>query len=330
MSLAQRPAAHNADTTPFGTLDAWESAWATARDGQWWSNGHTAEENGNKEVRWLPETNQLRIRLTDRLAHARMDERGVPRSGTQQKFMPLRMQCRFVVLDGVDFTSQKGAARAALLDAFGKRPVTMRVLCRLQAEGSRAWYVRASLDVPSGLETSRPVTRESGLLGLDFNARGVAWCAVKPAGNRLRDQHGFMPWQLKGLTDAERRQVIGTTVAQLARHAKRLSKAVAIESLDFSTKRVTARAGAVNKRYNDMLDSLPSGQFEPLMLRACEKQHLTMYSVNPVYSSVGGFAKFGRANRMNADTSAALWIGRQALLGDVRKDDGPQVYMKHV
>jgi len=54
-----------------------------------------------------------------------------------------------------------------------------------------------------------------------------------------------------------------------------------------------------------------------------------MNSVSPVYSSVGGFTKYGRPNRMNADTSAALWIGRQALLGDVRKDEGPRVYMKH-
>ena len=258
-----------------------------------------------------------------------MDERGVPHSGTQQKFMPLRVQCRFVTLDGVDFTSHRGAARAALLDAFGKRPVTMRVLSRLQPGGSRAWYVQASLEVTSGFEASRCVTRESGVLGLDFNARGVAWCAVKPDGNRLRDQHGFMSWQLKGLTEAERKQVIGTTVAQLARHAKRLSLAAAIESLDFSTKRLMARAGAVNKRYNDMLGSLPSSQFEQMMLRTCEKQHLTLYSVNPVYSSVGGFAKYGCANPMNADTSAALWIGRQALLADVRKDEGPRAYMKH-
>ena len=78
-----------------------------------------------------------------------------------------------------------------------------------------------------------------------------------------------------------------------------------------------------------MLGSLPSSQFEQMMLRACEKQHLTLYSVNPVYSSVGGYAKYGCANRMNADTSAALWIGRQAQLADVRKDEGPQVHMKH-
>jgi hypothetical protein len=46
--------------------------------------------DGNNEVRWLSETSQLRIRLTDRLALQRMDERDVPHRGTQQKFMPLR------------------------------------------------------------------------------------------------------------------------------------------------------------------------------------------------------------------------------------------------
>jgi hypothetical protein len=104
---------------------------------------------------------------------------------------------------------------------------------------------------------------------------------------------------------------------------------VAIESLDFATKRLMARVGAVNKRYNDMLGSLPSTQFEQMMLRACEKQHLTLYSVNPMYSSVGGFTKYGCANCMNADTSAALWIGRQALYVEVTKTDGAQVHMKY-
>lgn len=251
--LAQRPGSHNAETTPYDSAEAWRMVWDNARSGQWWSVGHADEDSGNKELRWLPETNQLRIRLTDRLTHERMDARGVPRAGTQQKSMPLRMQRRFVTLEKVDFISHKGAARAALLDAFGKRPLAMRVLSRLQADGSRAWYAQASLDVPSGFAESRPVTREGGVLGLDLNARGVAWCAVMPDGNRMRDQHGFMPWQLKGLTEAERKQVIGTTVVRLARHAKRLQLAVAIESLDFSTKRLMARAGTVNRRYNDML-----------------------------------------------------------------------------
>src|SRR5262249_33881478 len=155
--------------------------------GQWWSVGHTDKPQGNAEVQWLPQTNQLRIRLVDKLAHERMDARSVPRSGGSQKFMPLRMQCRFEVIDGVDFMSHKGAARSALVQAFGNSPVSMRVLSRLQDDGSRAWYVQASLDVPTGFSEARQTTREAGVIGLDFNARGVAWSAVKPDGNRVSD-----------------------------------------------------------------------------------------------------------------------------------------------
>lgn len=331
--LAQRPDSANPGSA-FQTLDDWRTAWEDGRDGQWWSVGRTDTTQSNDEVKWYPDTLQLRIRLTDQLAYERMDERGVPRSGGPQKVMPHRMQCRFITLDGVDFVSHKGAARAALEDAFGKRPVTMRVLSRRQADGTRAWYVQASVDVPSGFGTPDTATREAGVLGLDFNARGVAWCAVKPDGNRLRDQNGFLSWDLKGLPSGERRQAMGTVVAQLARHAKRLKLPLVIESLDFTTKKLMARAGRVNKRYNDMLGSLPSSQFEDMVARAAEREHLMLYSVNPLYSSVGGFAKYGRSNRMNADTSAALWIGRQALFGEIGstepKDTPTRANVKHV
>lgn len=327
--LAQRPGAHNPDSL-FGSLEAWKASWTGARDGQWWSVGRTDTTQGNDEVKWYADTRQLRLRLTDQLAHERMDARGVPRSGGSQKVMPLRMQCRFVTLEGVDFVGHKGAARAALEDAFGARPVTMRVLSRRQADGARAWYVQASVDVPSGFGSAPVATREAGVLGLDFNARGVAWCAVKPDGNRLRGQHGFLSWGLKGLPAGVRRQAIGTVVAELARHAKHLKLAVAIESLDFATKKLMARAGRVNKRYNNMLGALPSSQFEEMVARACEREHLMLYSVNPLYSSVGGFAKYGRANRMNADTSAALWIGRQALYGELGKTELTRAAVKPI
>jgi hypothetical protein len=74
--LAQRPSERNADTTPFADLADWQAAWAEAREGQWWSIGHTDKPGGNAEVQWDSETLQLRIRLTDKVAHRLMDERG--------------------------------------------------------------------------------------------------------------------------------------------------------------------------------------------------------------------------------------------------------------
>jgi hypothetical protein len=320
--LAQRPTAHNAESTPFTSEQKWRDAWSEAREGQWWAVGRADKPNGNAEIQWLPDSRQLRIRLTDKVAGRRMTERGVPLEGGPQSACPKRMQCRFIVIDAVDFTSHKGAARAALIDAFGKRPVTMRILYRLQKDGSRAWYVQASIDVPTEFKPEAATTRESGVVGLDFNARGVAWCAVKPDGNRMQGENGFFSWTLKGRSAEERQQEIGTVVAQLVRHAKRLKLPLAIEALDFATKKAAAKSGPVNRRYNEMLGSLPSAQFALMTERACEKQHLKLYSVNPMYSSAGGFTKYGRANRMNADTSAALWLGRQALYGEVWKTEG--------
>lgn len=330
--LAQRPAEHNRTTTPFASLDDWRKAWDVARSGQWWSVGKTDKPQGNPEVQWLPETKQLRLRLTDKLAHARMDALGVPRAGGKQSDMPKRMQCRFVVLDNVDFTSHKGLASAALKGAFGRLPVTMRVLSRLLEGGTVAWYVQASVEVPSGFAAETARSREGGVMGQDLNARGVAWGVVKPDGNQLvvegKPLRGFMAWNLKDKTDEERKQIVGTVVLGLAEKAQQLGVAVAIENLDFATKKLTMRAGAVSKRYNEMLSSLASSQFAEMMAPACEKRRVKLYLVNPSYSSLGGYAKYGRLNRCNVDEAAALWLGRQALLGTVWKTEGALNYVK--
>lgn len=261
-----------------------------------------------------------------------MDARGVPRAGGKQSDMPKRMQCRFLVLDNVDFISHKGLASAALKGTFGRLPVTMRILSRLQDDGTLAWYVQASVDVPTGFAPETACSREGGVLGLDLNARGVAWGIVKPDGNQLvvngTPQRGFIAWELRGLSDEARKQIIGTVVLKLAEKAQQLGVAVAIENLDFATKKLTMRAGAVSKRYNEMLSSLASSQFAEMMARACEKRRVKLYLVNPSYSSVGGYAKYGRLNRCNADEAAALWLGRQALLGTVWKTEGAQNYVK--
>jgi len=330
--LAQRPMAHNWETTPFASLEGWRKAWDVARSGQWWSVGKTDKPQGNAEVQWLPESKQLRLRLTDKLAHTRMDALGVPRAGGKQSDMPKRMQCRFLVLDNVDFTSHKGLASAAVKGAFGRLPVTMRVLSRLQEDGTVAWYVQASVDVPTGFAVETARSRESGVMGLDLNARGVAWGVVKPDGNQQVvdgwPQRGFVAWNLKDKSDEERRQIVGTVVLGLAEKAQQLGVAVAIENLDFATKKLTMRAGAVSKRYNEMLSSLASSQFAEMMARACEKRRVKLYLVNPSYSSLGGYAKYGRLNRCNADEAAALWLGRQALLGAVWKTEGALNYVK--
>jgi IS605 OrfB family transposase len=330
--LAQRPGEHNAETTPFSSLEEWKQAWCDARESQWWSVGATDKPSGNPEIQWLPETNQLRIRLTDKVAHARMDALGIPHSGGNSKDMAARMACRFIAIDCVSFDSHHSKSGEWLQKAFGKQPVSMRVLYRRDAAGKVVWYVQASLDVDTGYREENASNNLGGVLGVDLNANGIAWSVVKPDGNRLvvdsKAVRGFIPWKLKGLTDLERKQIIGTVAKQLAAIAQELGVGIALENLDFATKKLTMRAGQVSKRYNEMLSSFALSQFQSMVQRAAERVGVTVYMVNPAFSSVGGYTKYGRLNRCNADEAAAHWLARQALYGSVLKTEGNTKFVK--
>jgi IS605 OrfB family transposase len=316
--LAQRPAAHNAETTPFASVEDWRKAWSVARDGQWWSVGRTAAPQGNAEVQWNPESKQLRLRLTNRIAEERMAALGVPTSGGNPKIMAQRMTCRFVIIDDVDFLSHRGAAKDALTSAYGVKPVTMRILKRIGDDGMDAWYVQATVDVDTGFQPESATQRRDGVMGVDMNVRGVAWCAVKPDGNRLVvdgiAQRGFFHWDLRGKTEDERKQTIGTVAAQLVAIASHLSLPVALENLDFSTKKAGLKAGVVNQRFNEMLSSFATTKFSELLSRGCEKRGIAVYRVNPLYSSVGGYVKYGRLNHCSPMSPLRTgWLGKRSL-----------------
>jgi IS605 OrfB family transposase len=155
---------------------------------------------------------------------------------------------------------------------------------------------------------------------------------VKPDGNRLvvdsKAVRGFIPWNLKGLTDLERKQIIGTAAKQLAEIAQELGVGIALENLDFATKKLTMRAGQVSKRDNEMLSSFASSQFQSVVQRAAERVGVTIYMVNSAFSSVGGYTKYGRLNRCNADEAAAHWLARQALYRSGWKTEGNTKFVK--
>lgn len=334
--LAQRPVAANAETTPFESVEDWRAAWDDARDGQVWSVGHADKPSGNREMLWDPFERTLRVRLSDTLARGRMAalsaELGMDIEHGPQKLSQLRMQCRFLTFTDVDFPSHKGFARAAIVAAQGERPVTMRLLRRRLDDGGVGFYLQASVEVADKPPTA---TRLSGVLGVDLNAGGAAWCAVKPDGNRLVTaagaQTGFIEWDLRGRTAAQRKAILSEAASELVNRAADLGMAVAIEALDFAGKRAGLAAGARGareRRYNGMLSSFASRQFAELVERKCARAGVALYKVQPAWSSVGGFVKYGTINHLGVDEAASLWLARQALYGVVPRDAGTLRYVK--
>ena len=64
-----------------------------------------------------------------------------------------------------------------------------------------------------------------------------------------------------------------------------------------------------------MISGLPTSKFLQQFERQCTRAGGTLLLVNPAYSSVGGYTKYGLINGLPVDTAAALWIGRQGVLG---------------
>lgn len=334
--LAQRPGVTNAATTPFESVDGWREAWDDARDGQVWSVGHADKPSGNREIHWDPFEQTLRVRLSDTLARGRMAalsaEMGVDIEHGPPKVSPLRMQCRFLTFAGVDFASHKGFARAAIVAAQGRQPVTMRILRRRLDDGRVGYYLQASVEVAEKPPTA---TRLSGALGIDLNAGGVAWCAVKPDGNRLvtdeGPQTGFIEWDLRGKTAPQREAIMSEAASAVVNRAAGAGMALALEALGFAGKRAGMTAGARGpreRRYNDMLSAFASSQFAEMVERKCARAGVVLYKVQPAWSSVGGFVKYGTINHLGVDEAASLWLARQALYGVVPRDAGTLRYVK--
>ena len=73
--------------------------------------------------------------------------------------------------------------------------------------------------------------------------------------------------------------------------------------------------------YNKMLSSFAKKQFSDMITRKTERLGMNLYLVNPAYSSIGGFSKYGIMNKLPVDIAASLWLARQALYGEVYKEE---------
>ena len=70
-----------------------------------------------------------------------------------------------------------------------------------------------------------------------------------------------------------------------------------------------------------MLSSFAKKQFSDMITRKTERLGMNLYLVNPAYSSIGGFSKYGIMNKLPVDMAASLWLARQSLYGEVYKEE---------
>ena len=328
--LAQNPL--NNKESLFDSYNDWKQEWDLRRHNQLVSIGDKSATCGNPELQWHHESNTLRIRLTNAQAKVRMhalaEKTGLDvLNGKSPKCCNLRMQARFIEIPNVEFTGHwdkengQSKARKHLADLSGKVPMTAKIVIRKGDDESR-YYLQISVNPTTPEKHS---TRERGVLGLDFNAKGVAWSVVKPDGNLQSGEQGFMRWTLHKQPSGSVAVQTGTVAKALAKIALKHNVALALENLDFSDAKAKATASYVDakgRKFNAMLSSLASSKFKQMIQKQCRENGIGLYFVNPCYSSVGGFTKYGYLTRASVDAAASHWIARQALYGETYKRRG--------
>ena len=230
-------------------------------------------------------------------------------NGKTAKICNLRMQARFIEIPNVDFIGHNGQARQKIIAAQGQLPLTAKIIIR---EGGK-FYLHISV---ARQDSKTFITNKNGSLGVDFNVKGVAWSVVKPDGNLKSKQQGFIPWSIQKQKSGTVNVAIGTVAKKLSEIAKANNVAMSIENLDFQDKKNTL---SKRKEYNAMLSTLATQKFIKMVEKQCLDFGIGLYLVNPRYSSVGGFAKYGMFSTASVDEAASHWIGRQAIFGESYK-----------
>ncbi len=330
-------------------LADWEKDWDLARNNIWISIGDKNKPQGNAEIQYDHINKTLKLRLTEKAANERLREIAkninIPyeelNNNKNIKYGIYRMQARFMEIPGVEFCSKN---QVKIQQAIAnKQPITAKIIKKLTPNGKNiGYYLQLSFEevlINNINNKSSSIKNEKLTMGIDLNEKGLAYCIIKADGNKLspRDQKqnslqykpcGFIQWDLKDKSTDQRQWVISNKITEILAIAEDYHiKNISIENLDFSSNISNMNSGYKGKtndkgfNYNKMLSSFAKRQFSDMIARKTERLGVNLYLINPAYSSIGGFSKYGIVNKLPVDMAASLWLARQALYGEVYKEE---------
>jgi len=357
--LKQRPGNHtdkfrlNSNQKVYDNLSDWKKDWDLARNNILYSVGNKNKPQGNAEIQYYHDSKTLRLRVTDKTYLNRLeiiskqlnisvndlDDNKIIKNGIY------RMQARFIEINNVEFCAKN---QAKLIHSINnKQPIAAKIMKKLTPNGQDVgFYLQLSFSevVMQQVKLNlKPTT-----MGIDLNQKGLAYCIVKTDGNKLNVTHkdnnnksyGFISWELENKSTEQREWLISNAITEALTIAQEYGiYSIAIENLDFSStinnmnsgykaKSIKNKRNKVIFNYNIMLTSFAKSKFQELIVRKSERLGMTVNLVNPNYSSIGGFAKYGLLNKLPVDIAASLWLARQSIFGKEFKTENNVSFKK--
>lgn len=272
---------HELKANGYNCRTDWKAGWDFKRHSQFFLLGSSDETAGNQSCQYEPATKTLKVRLTNTIAGSRS---------------------KYLTLTGVEFAPGQNLIQQALLAG---QAISFRFVAR-QKKGQIVWYVKASLDEkPAEIITHQ----RNGVIGVDLNAARINPGYVKADGNPLGER--AISLDLAGRSSAQVTAILSDAIQQVVAEAVASKRPIVREELDFAGKKQSLREA--DPGYARMLSSFAYNKFFQLLTRKAARAGVQVVTVNPAYTSVIGYVKFGDGYGISVDGAAALAIARRAL-----------------
>lgn len=168
------------------------------------------------------------------------------------------------------------------------------------------WRVLVATDVGDAAQKS--LSKEFGVLGVDFNADHLAWSRTDRFGNPI--EFGRIDLALHGKTAGQREAILSGALDDVFAKAKQHACCVSIEDLDFAAKKKELRK--LGERRARMLSGLAYAQFRQLAQGKASRLGIELQIIDPAYTSVAGSIKYAVRHGRTIHQAAAGVIARRA------------------
>lgn len=267
----------------YARHEQWLADWRFARASQFLNIGSRGETLGSQTCQYNPSSRTLSIRLA---------ATAIAINGGNEH----------VCFNDVTFGHGQAQIEAAI--ALGTA-VTTRIVLRQDRRGAIGAYALVTVEeVPAQLVSNRFL----GRLGVDLNARTVALAWIRPDGNIERADS--IDFNLHRKSGEQSTSILSSVVQDVVMRAAASKVPLVCERLDFSAKKKSL--GETGKRYAAMLSGFAYAQFYKLLLRCAARHGVEVITVNPAFTSILGWIKFG-VDRLTVDEAAAAAIGRRGM-----------------
>lgn len=279
----------NLEANGYSNHDEWLADWRACRQSNFMMVGSKTYQGGNQLCR-LTSDGELKITVPICLIE---DFGG------------------HVSCDGIKFRHGQTFIDIALTPTRHKRGNSYRngtekaVTHRFVKRGAK-WYLHTTVELPDIPWISH---RKNGAIGVDLNADNIAWAYCDGEGNLSR--HGQINIDLANKSSGQTTHILSQAIGQIIDLAARYQCPIAIEKLDFSSKKNRLRESG--KRSRLLLSQFAYSKFADLVQSKAQLAAIQVISVNPAYSSLIGMVKYMSLYGLNSGTSAALVLARRGL-----------------